>query len=626
MDAKALRDLAIRAAEDPETLATLDENQVTEMRKALNPAGGIVQAKASYANMSIINFSERSRRNFLMMSLIGFLYRLANEYEPDVSEINEKWEAEINKAKGATRIELVKARDAEIADWTRRQRVWVKRFLDRNFEHDPDMHVRKAKTNGKFEDKEREAVMRKVAENVRDERLAEATARLAAPGAFESLKNVTMKAHHEMKAASESVAACIRAIAHPDNSTQDKIAVLVRRGANLKALTANLATIAEPIAAAGTIEALRVQPPVDVFHQFSRYMDNHYEALNDLCLAFFNEKPDLEEAVTLYSVHDNEEDARDFCKQHRDEFRTQVITVSTGGCTILGPYTANRERLNYYNKNTEVLKMLAEQNEMDAKLGEDILKKRVERKKKQNIRETGPDPKALAAYRTSGIMGDAHGQGGHVSEDGAFKGVPHDKMKEMAAEIEAEKKAAEAKRTAADAARSAPTSADSAPPLTSAASAAASMDDREARRAAMQNVPEDQRPRVTELAKRTHMFNVEAVFKEREPVDDYDKARMAGTYRVNDTSDAELPDNAVMMDMFIPQTDDEGNTKLVRRDFYTKAEPPLHLEKDSPYQAQYQPVSDDGTGRPLLKEKVVVDASGRKSIVHVHSASPDPST
>lgn len=615
MDADQLRELALRAADDPTTLDGLTEDEITAMRRAINPAGGIVSTKGAWANMSVINFTEQSRRNFLMMAFIGFAYRLAAEYEPEPVEINAKWNPIIESTTGEERKRNIARRDGDIKAYYEAQRRAVTAFLDRNFEYNPDLHVRKAKSKG-FSDSERQAAQEAIRRDIAADRLKEATDILKdTESAFTKLKTVVERSYKELSLARADINACIRAVADPQNDPSDKIAILAKRGANIGKLTENLGKVARPLAAADTAHAIRVEPPADVFHQFTRYMDNHYEVLNDICLGYFNEKPDLEEMVILYSVHNNENDAKEYCRQHNREFRTQVITVGTGGATILGPYKANRERYDYYNQNTEVLRALTEQAEADAKLGKDMLEKQVQRKKAKNIREDGPDKPGLGAYRNAGIVGtvvNGEIKGAHVGEDGAVKVIPNDKMQELEAKIAAEKAAAPA--SAASAAALAPAA--SAAALAASSSAASSSASSSASSPPMGDASDDVvRPVMTELAKRTHIFNVESYYHEKPPVDDYDAARQSGTYRVNDTPTEGLPDNAVHMQMFVPVTDPEtGESKLVQRDFYTRAEPPLHLERDSPYADKYQPI---GTSGDLVEQKVVDVTTGRESIVHV---------
>jgi hypothetical protein len=54
-------------------------------------------------------------------------------------------------------------------------------------------------------------------------------------------------------------------------------------------------------------------------------------------------------------------------------------------------YAKNRENMQFYNKNNRVLQEIIEAAEAGQKLGKDLVNKRIQRKKQQNIEEVGPD-------------------------------------------------------------------------------------------------------------------------------------------------------------------------------------------------------------------------------------------
>lgn len=637
--ADELRKLALRAAEDPSVLNDLTETDIAEMRRAINPAGGIASTETCYANLSLINFEDNARFNFLMMAKIAFDYRLAKEYSPEPVAINKKYQSAINKATGDERLQLVKLRDAAVKDFHAEQRRIVTDFLDRNYEFNPDIHVRQAKSSG-FNDKERQEIQAKIRAAMDAKRVQAAEDSLQQPDAFEKLKRIAGAAYNDMVAARAAIQGCIKALRDPANDIEDKLGILIKKHARLDKATNNLAKVHVPLAAAATAEAYRVQPPADVFHHWKRYIENHYEALNDLSLAFFNEKPDLEYMVTLYSVHHDEKEAEEYRKQHNSDFRAQVDTISSGGSTILGPYKENRERIQYYNQHTELLKAMADKNEEDARLGKDILEKAVQRKKAANIREEGPDRPGLKNYTSSVGMGTlVNGQqvGTHVGHEGAKKVIPHDKMKELEKSIATAKAAdaanandapsaaellaeAEASGVLPDApasasnASNAPSSASSSasaayvPPILASAAAAASSD---------ASTTEPVGPKIDKRSEQYDIINLEAHFKERPPQDELEAMIMSGTYKINDTDDTYLPPDAVQVQMFAPTLDEDGEVaSLTQQYIYTAAEKPLHLEKQSPYAGKYQPVNK--TGKPLpVKEAIVTDSRGFENLVHI---------
>ena len=151
--------------------------------------------------------------------------------------------------------------------------------------------------------------------------------------------------------------------------------------------------------AAETADAYRVDPPADVFHHIGRYINNHYEQLREATTVLYAEKPDIEFAVMYYGTFKDEKSAIDHKHKNESLFVSTVYTIENGGWTLMGPFKKNRERIDFYNKNTEVLKRMFEQHEQDGKVVEDMLKRRVRKAKADNIVAAGPDDPGLSKYK-----------------------------------------------------------------------------------------------------------------------------------------------------------------------------------------------------------------------------------
>jgi hypothetical protein len=133
--------------------------------------------------------------------------------------------------------------------------------------------------------------------------------------------------------------------------------------------------VAEPLASADTLHAWKVDPPVDVFHQFDRYLTNHYEQIREVVEALYDEKPDFEYAAIVYDSFKTPEAAREYKIAHEGEFRSEVLTLENSGVSLIGPFRENRQRVDFYNKHTEIMKRMMKQLESDHKLGKDLMEK-----------------------------------------------------------------------------------------------------------------------------------------------------------------------------------------------------------------------------------------------------------
>lgn len=663
--ASALRDLALQATEDPSVLDTLTEDQIHEVRRGINPAGGVVSAgNQAYVNLSVVNWSENTRMKQVMMSFIGYFSRMISEYEPEeeADAIRDKYKEKLAAATtNDERKKLNHELEAEIKIIRDIHRKIARKVFDRNFEYDPDLHVRKAKSEG-LNDKERAALHKKIQEQLREDKKKTAEAALQKDTSFNTLKKIVLAANTTIGQAEQACRNAAKALIDPTLDRDDAISLVLKNAGVLKKLKDNIGTVAGPLSAAECVDAVKYQPPADVFHHFGRYMANHYEFLNDLCVAYFNEKPDIEFMVTVYSSHDNEKDAQNFCKQHAREFRQQVFTVSSGAPTLLGSFKQNRERLAFYTQDTEVLARMAEQSELDAKLGKDLLEKRTQIKKKQNIRQVGPDAKGLKNYKAFET-----GEGStNVAAQGVKKIISNERMAELEAEArekanvdlaklasiaetitgkpleesvqeaaaktyERSKMQAEMNKRREHPIASASESASAAVAESASASAAA---------AARPEIPElkpgeapvidtgggtkptgaalEALQRNAAMTQKYGIYNVGAVYKEQ-PVDgdEFERMRRTGNYVVNDAGGDELPDDAVCAEVFVPVENEDGETVLTKKMLYTQAEKPLHLEKDSPFNTKYQPKRNEGApvGSNVVL-RTVKDDHGRERDVH----------
>lgn len=402
MTIEELREMSRKITQDPDAIYDLKPEETIAMRKYLNPLGNVISAKKYYINMGIINWREKYLRRLHMTALVGYLFRTLEEYEPDVELAKEKARFEAACA----------APDADLAQLTAEHKARnelikstakgiVKQFLSRNFDFDPDKHLRGSHTENKA-DPERKPKD----EAIRDTcRLAETAPAIeiklnARQGqTYKYLRSSILTTYNAAVESANALKGALSTIMDPVLDRDDKQGILFKKYKQITDLVTDMKKIVLPIAAADTLDAWTVDPPVDVFHQFDRYLTNHYEQLREVVQALYNEKSDFEFGVVAYEPHKTEEAAKEYRIQHEGEFRTEVTTFESGAVTLLGPFKENRQRIDFYNKNTEVAKRMMEQLEMDHKLGKDFMEKKLSEAKKKNIEEAGPDHPGLNAYK-----------------------------------------------------------------------------------------------------------------------------------------------------------------------------------------------------------------------------------
>jgi hypothetical protein len=152
-----------------------------------------------------------------------------------------------------------------------------------------------------------------------------------------------------------------------------------------------------------TRPALETAPPRDTFFRWGYYTEVNYEELREITATLYPEKPDLDWALYLYDTFEGTQEEIDsqlekFRDNHSDEVISDIKAVEFNAWTLLADFKEARERANIYNKHTGVLKRILDRHAEDRRLGEDLMRKRVKRKKAEEIKEQGPDAPGLKQY------------------------------------------------------------------------------------------------------------------------------------------------------------------------------------------------------------------------------------
>lgn len=150
----------------------------------------------------------------------------------------------------------------------------------------------------------------------------------------------------------------------------------------------------------GEIEraALGIIPSMDSFNRLERYGDENHEELLQCTYDIYGARPDIDFSINVYAVHNSKEESEAFKVKHGNMVIAPITNVQCNKWALLGPYRQNRERVDYMNSNTELLKAMIDKREQDSRTGSDIVSKRIKVKKKQNRIEAGPDDDNFKTY------------------------------------------------------------------------------------------------------------------------------------------------------------------------------------------------------------------------------------
>jgi hypothetical protein len=143
-------------------------------------------------------------------------------------------------------------------------------------------------------------------------------------------------------------------------------------------------------------------PPADTIFRIMNYAQANFEPLIGAVYDIYNRTtPIFDVAINPYAWHDDEKKARQFVEKHKGEVLTSIYIAHSGKWNMFSPYRQVRDNTDFYTDNTRLLKEMALQIEADAKLGQELMRKRVKKTKKKNIAEAGPDAPGFAKWKKS---------------------------------------------------------------------------------------------------------------------------------------------------------------------------------------------------------------------------------
>lgn len=398
----------------------LTKEEIEQLRKDINFYGVVPASKKEYANLSIINWRENYLRKLHVTAIIGYLFAVYSEYdEYDTAEL---------EALGMTRENAVL--------YCKKQ---TEKFIRRNFDYNPDKHIRTAYVDPKgdpdrsgklekirkemnnfadFSDENsegkgtsrREIDMKDLAQqigNVLDECKVDGSSEMKNRlfrlfGYFSEDIPFLYNGNTEIIQTCEKIITYLDAIKSGEYDTGDVLTfinkLIMKHQDRLKNIVNNCGYSAVLSGITGSAEWI---PPINVFYHLERYINNNYEQLRQVVEALYCEKPDIEYSVQLYKTYRGETAKMDADADRsalEGELIVPVSTIENDAWVLLGPFKENRERIEFYNKNTELIKMMFEQAEKDEKLASELVKDRGMREKKKNIMEAGPDDPGLKNY------------------------------------------------------------------------------------------------------------------------------------------------------------------------------------------------------------------------------------
>lgn len=372
---------------NPDKINDLTDEQAIEVDKYLNPYGATIYGDEKYTCVSFTNLKEKYMQKLLMTGLVGFLYQMNKEYEIDDDDLNSEYLKELDKDSFN---EMIPNPDFLNKDFVTKltQSLYVEckfNYLHSKFtsnsntaeetkEDEESFH-----NNYKLSEEEEIDIQNNVNEEI-NKRLA--------PTKYFNNEKYLAKKHELIKKQSEDEQRIISKFLNKyfKYNPSDHTSEVVVNTNDPERIKPNDTKFLENI------------PPNDTYGRFQYYFDVNYEDIRKSVFYLYNEKPDIEVALNIYDTFSTLDECTEYINKNKDKVITNIMTLTNYKWNLLGPFKQNRERISFYNENTQVLENILKQQEEDAKMGKKLLDERVRKKKVKNVKEYGKTDPAVAKY------------------------------------------------------------------------------------------------------------------------------------------------------------------------------------------------------------------------------------
>jgi hypothetical protein len=438
---------------DSSSLAHIPSERIQKLRELINPFGRTISGANCFLNCSVVQSSRRFDMNMALIGIQAYLFRALDEYKmpegiPNVSVAEYiKNESLLDTPKAMLdKHDEIGAAKFEYARRAMKEKASIYAFLETMFQFNPDDHVRSSYVPNPA-DPTRKPLRTKAAKvavdylkkkdpNIRSmcelqEKFLHEQGIDPSTGLYiKPRKKKVKRTQHEVITGRNG---------EKKNITRTEIVevddVPVEPGlhnmpfdpkiydpSHIKVHGVDQKEITQAMLDQQYDPNLRKQvtemiPPADLLARIKIYMQSNYEQLLGVVNDMYAEKPDLHLMVNPYSWHTNRQDAEDFVKKHSKEVIATVYTFESGKWNIIADLQEIRERVNFYNENTKILEAMTRQREMDEKMANELMKKKVARKKQENVIEAGPHAQSFKKWKAQSELAKETNVGAQADDD-----------------------------------------------------------------------------------------------------------------------------------------------------------------------------------------------------------------
>lgn len=377
-----IEDIVKELEVNPDKINELTDDQALEIDKYLNPYGATIYGDEKYTCVSFTNLREKYMQRLLTTGLVGFLYQMNREYEIDDDDLTSMPNKE------------------DYYEYTENPDKKDPKFL-KIFEENLYKELKLKYVNDNYKNSEEESKEELTFDNISNYELSEEEElelgkrvnseideRLK-PVKFFNNEKFLAKKYELINEQSEQERQIINRFLNKlfKYDPKDHTTSSYNEDNNDPERT-------KP----ENNKFTEIIPPNDTYGRFQYYYDVNYEELREAVLYLYNEKPDMEVALNIYETFNSLEECDEYINKNKDKVITNIMTLTNYKWNLLGPFKQNRNRITFYNENTQVLENILKQQEEDAKMGKKLLDERVRKKKIKNVKEYGKTDPAVAKY------------------------------------------------------------------------------------------------------------------------------------------------------------------------------------------------------------------------------------
>lgn len=412
-----IEDIVKELESNPDKINELSDEQAIEVDKYLNPYGATLYGDEKFTCVSFTNLKEKYMQKLLTTSLVGFLFQMSREYEVDDDELNETYQSLLNKDDyyefsphpDKNNTEFLKKFEENIYKEYKFELIKSKYEtynLSLNCEETKENEEENQFHNIKLEDltldsldkfnlsEDEELELRNKANKAIEDKLQ--------PTKFFNNEKYLAKKYELIQKQSQD----------EQNIINKFLTKLFKYDPKLHTSNSYNENHNDPERVKSENNKFsNITIPNDTFGRFQYYYDVNYEELREAVHYLYNDKPDIEVALNIYETFDTLDECNEYINKNKDKVITNIMTLTNYKWNLLGSFKQNRERITFYNENTQILENILKQQEEDAKMGKKLLDERVRKKKIKNVKEYGKTDPAVAKYlkeNPNDITANAH--------------------------------------------------------------------------------------------------------------------------------------------------------------------------------------------------------------------------